>query len=141
MALNPCRLLAFVVLSTCLNSPVLANDNVLVVQQQGDISYVSGGIGTDERDELEAVKHNYNLRVMNADKTGHFSGDTHITISDSKHNVLLDAPGGPLFYANLPKGHYIVEGFSQDLNKKQAIAITGKSPVAVRFVWPQDTTE
>ena len=119
-------------------APTWADDETLEVYEQNGISYVSGGIGKDESDALQSMQHNYNLRIMNADKAGHFSGDTRIVISDMKQVVLLDDNSGPLFYANLPKGRYVVEGFSQEQSKRQTVVITGEKAAHVRFVWPQD---
>ncbi len=106
---------------------------MLQVQQQNDVSYVSGGVGQEEIDALEAVKRNYNLRITSADKTGRYAGDVHIVITDRQNNIRLDAMGGPLFYANLPDGRYIVEGTSEGLSHKQAVTISGGKPVSVRF--------
>jgi hypothetical protein len=105
--------------------------------QQGDVSYISGGIGSDETDAIEAVKESYNLRVTSADKTGHFRGDTEIVIRDMKQNVLLDVTTqGPLFYAQLPNGRYIVEGISEDQSRKQTIRIANAKATRVHFSWP-----
>lgn len=141
MALKHHTMLAIVALAAFSSAPVWADDDVLEIQQQGDISYVSGGIGQDESDALQATQRNYNLHVMNADKSGHFSGDTRIVISDSQHNPLLDATSGPLFYANLPKGKYIVEGFAGNQSKKQVVTIAKGNPVRVHFTWLQDATD
>lgn len=134
-------LLAVLAFAAFSSAPARADDEALEVQQQGDISYISGGIGRDESDALQATQANYNLRIMNADRYGHFSGDTRIVISDSQHNVLLDATSGPLFYANLPKGRYIVEGFSQEQSAKRVITIANGKAAHVRFVWPEDTND
>lgn len=105
--------------------------------QQGDITYISGGIGSDETDAIEAVKESYNLRVTSADKTGHFRGDTEVVIRDMKQNVLLDVmTQGPLFYALLPNGRYIVEGISEDQSRKQTIRIASGKATRVHFSWP-----
>lgn len=141
MALNHHIVLAVVSLAACSASPVWADDNPLEVQQQGEISYVTGGIGKDESDALRATQTHYNLRIMNADKSGHFSGDTRVVISDLQHNALLDATSGPLFYANLPKGKYIVEGFANEQTKKQVVTIASGKPARVRFVWPEDISD
>jgi hypothetical protein len=140
VALNHHTLLACIALTMLSASPLWADD-VLEVHQQGDMSYVTGGIGEDESDALQATQHNYNLHVMNADKDGHFSDDIRIVISDPKHTVLLDTVGGPLFYANVPSGRYLVEGFSDTQSKKQTVTIAGNKTVRVRFVWPQDATD
>ncbi len=141
MALNHkmlCTVMAVAVLSS---SPVWASDSVLEVYQQGNISYITGGIGQDESDALKAAEKDYNLRILNTDRTGHYSGDTRVVISDTKKNTLLDATSGPIFYANLPKGRYIVEGFDEGLSKKQTVVITGAKSSRVHFVWPQDVEE
>lgn len=141
MALSHHTLLAFLALTVLSVSLVWADDNPLEVQQQGGISYVTGGIGKDESDALRATQSNYNLRIVNADKSGHFSGDTRVVISDLRHNTLLDAASGPLFYANLPRGKYIVEGYSQEQIKKQVITITNGKSSHIRFVWPEDMSD
>lgn len=141
MALKHHTMLAIIALAALLSASAWADDGVLEIQQQGDISYVTGGIGKDESDALRATQTNYNLRIMNADKSWHFSGDTRIVISDLQHNALLDAISGPLFYANLPKGKYIVEGYSGEQTKKQNVTISAGKPAHVRFVWPEDMSD
>lgn len=105
------------------------------IQQQGEIYYLTGGIGAEETVAMESERNDYNLQVMNADKQGHFSGYPHIVIRDMQHNKLLSADSGPLFYVNLPKGHYIVEGSSMEQTKSQKIIISDNKPARVRFVW------
>ncbi len=141
MALTPFATLVVMSVFALSMSSARAENNALAVEQQGDIPYVTGGIGEDETVQLEATQADYNLRVMNADKTGHFSGDTRIVISDLQHNVLLDATSGPIFYANLPKGRYIVEGFAGEQSKTQTIRIVSGKTTRIRFMWAQDVNE
>lgn len=141
MALKFHSILAIIALAALSASPAWAQDSPLEVQQQGNFSYVTGGIGDDEKSQLETTQHNYNLCVMNADKAGHFSGDTRIVISDLQRNPLLDATTGPLFYANLPKGKYIVEGYSAGQTKKQTVNISNTKPTHIRFIWPEDMSD
>ena len=117
--------------------PALAQSQMPEAHQQGDIVYISGGIGADEAAAIESVKGDYNLNVTSADKTGHFRGDTEIVIRDMKRNVLLDVTAqGPLFYAQLPNGRYIVEGISDDQTRKQTVRITSGKTARVHFSWP-----
>ncbi len=141
MALNPFATLAVVSIFALSLHSAQAQDNVLSEQQQNNIVYVTGGIGKDESDALRATQANYNLRVMNADKVGHFSSDTRIIIRDLQNNILLDATSGPLFYANLPKGRYIIQGFVGLQSKMQPITIAAGKTANVRFVWRQDATD
>ncbi|MDX2073766.1 MAG: hypothetical protein SFX19_05300 [Alphaproteobacteria bacterium] len=119
----------------------LATDEIPDTQQQSGINFITGGVGDEETDAMEAVKGDYNLRVTSADKTGHFSGAPHITITDMQHNELLSADAGPLFYADLPTGHYIIKGSNKEQGKSQKIVITGKKIAAVRFTWKAHPTD
>lgn len=120
----------------------VAESNIPEAHQQGDIVYISGGIGTDETDAIESMKGDYNLNVTSADRTGHFRGDTEIVISDMKRNVLLDVTAqGPLFYAQLPKGRYVIEGISEDQSRKQTVSITGTKTARVHFSWPTSVAD
>lgn len=118
-----------------------AEDDVLEIQHQGTLSYVSGGIGSEESVALEIVQRNYNLRIMSSDKTGHYSSDIHIVVSDFDHNAILDTTGGPLFYTNLPNGSYVVEGFNKGQSKKQVVTIVGGRPAHVHFIWRENSAD
>lgn len=104
-------------------------------QQEGSITYITGGIGDEERDALNAVKNNYNLSIMSASVSGSFTGDTHIAIRDRQGMELLNTDAGPLFYAKLPAGRYTVEGSSEGQNRSQAITIASGQPAHIHFSW------
>lgn len=129
-------ILAIAVIAVLQSSPVWAEDNFLPdIQQQGEIYYITGGIGDEETDAMQSERSDYNLQIMSADKKGHFNGYPHIIITDMKHNELLSSDAGPLFYAQLPKGKYIVQGFVGTQSQQQNITITGKKTSYIRFVW------
>ncbi len=85
-------------------------------QREGAIAYITGGVGSEEREYLESQRAKYNLRVLSASKVGDFQGDTNIVLYDNKGAVLLSAEIGPIFYANLPKGAYTL--IARDGDKK-----------------------
>ncbi len=125
-----------IALSTMLYSPLVQAGNYLPdVHILGDISYITGGIGVEETKAMESERSDYNLQIMNSDSTGHFDGTRNILISDENGNELLDVNGGPLFYASLPKGRYLVQGSSKDQVKKQKINVSGNKPAIIHFVW------
>lgn len=88
-----------------------ADGAVLTPQTRQGISYVTGGIGLDEREALLQARPDYNLRLSFAQKqSGEFVADVTVTILDSKGNSVFTASGtGPLFYANLAPGRYQVQ--------------------------------
>jgi hypothetical protein len=105
--------------------------------QQGDVTYISGGIGSDETDALAMVKKDYNLYLTSTDSTGHFLGGARITISNAKREMLVDVVAqGPLFYAHLPNGRYAIESFNGTQSKKQSVTITNGKAARVHFTWP-----
>lgn len=141
MALNHVTSLTFMAMVMMSSSAALASGDVLEVQQQGNVSFVSGGIGKDENDALRSAQHLYNFQMINADKSGHFSGDVQVKIRDAKKNVVLDTVGGPLLYANLPNGKYVVEALSNGQTITQNITIVSGKAVRKSFVWLSDANE
>ena len=109
--------------------------NTPEVMTEGDVTYVTGGIGDEERNVLEATRSNYNLHVLNSTTSGAYTGNTSVTIFDKAHNQLVTSEMGPIFYAKLPKGRYIVESTRRGETKKQNITIASGKPVNVTFTW------
>ena len=140
---TPSSVLSLAILAAFCSAPALAVEALPDIQQRGEIHFITGGIGEEETQAMEAVKGDYNLRITSADQTGHFSGNPHIVIRDMQQNELLSADGGPLFYADLPAGRYLVEGSNLGQSKTQRVTIAGGKIVRVRFTWqgaPADTT-
>lgn len=105
--------------------------------QQGDIVYISGGIGSGETEALALVKKDYNLHITSTDSAGSFLGGSRITISNAKREMLIDVVArGPLFYARLPNGRYTIESFNATSSKKQSVHITSDKASRVHFSWP-----
>ena len=98
-------------------------------QQQGDITYVTGGIGERETESLRSERGKYALRIVNAGAKGAFTGNTHITLLDKEGFELLDVDGGPLLYANLPAGKYTVIAKSEKRTQVKSITIASGKPV------------
>lgn len=119
-----------------LHSSVALADDILEVQHTGKVTFVTGGIGDEERDAMRAVQSNYNLRILSAaGASGEYPGDTHIVISDTKGNELVNTDADPLFYAQMPSGHYIVNESSAGQSKKQSVTINAGKPVSITFRW------
>jgi hypothetical protein len=103
--------------------------------QSGEIRYVTGGIGDDERNAMKAMEKDYDLRVMSASRSGAFVGDTKINIMSSNGGPVLTTVAGPLFYADLPNGKYVVEAGNEGQTKRQNVVIAHGKPVYVHLSW------
>lgn len=90
--------------------PVNTPPAALAPHSENGVSYVSGGVGADERDALKAMAKDYNLRLLFADKkTGSYQAGVKVAIADTKGRKVVDAVSdGPWFYAKLPPGRYRV---------------------------------
>jgi len=126
-------------------SPVLAQENeenleqyLPDILQQGQITYTSGGIGLEERGALEATVKNYNLIISNAGKNGEFTADTTVVVSSRGNQELLTVnDAGPLLYAKLPAGEYVVKATNREKNAVRTVSITGQKPTRLYFTWPE----
>jgi len=113
--------------------PVLADD--LQPLQSGSVTYISGGVGSDERDALRAAKQDYNLHIMNSAANGEFTTDDTLSISSHGQTLVSTSNVGPLFFAKLPPGTYTVTATIADHQKQQKITVGAGKPANVHFVW------
>ncbi len=104
-------------------------------QQQNNIAFVTGGIGDEEREALNEAKARYNLHVLSSSRDGAFTGDTKLSIQDHKGNTLVTADAGPLFYAALPAGKYVLMAENNGMEQKKPISIGKGGSSNVHLVW------
>jgi hypothetical protein len=104
---------------------------------QGQASYITGGIGEDEQQAIEASARDYNLLISNAEKDGEFTAGTDFTITNRHGQEVLRAHDtGPLFYAQLPPGDYVIHATYNGAQRVRDVSITGKSPSDIHLIWP-----
>lgn len=104
-------------------------------KKMGEVEFITGGIGDEERNAIEAVKNNYNLHVMSAGQDGAFTGTTRVTILNQNNKKVLETDMGPLFYAQLPPGTYTVEGTYNNKTRSQKVDIARGADQPVHFSW------
>ena len=82
--------LALILSCVLLSLPSLAEESAIQPQTQGDVTFVTGGVGIDERNELDATRANYNLSLLfSVQGTGNYLSDVKIRISDLKGKIFL----------------------------------------------------
>lgn len=81
--------------------------------------YISGGFGTDERQAMEELAKEYNLKVVFAALAGQYVADTQVVIEGARGKEILSASGlGPWFYIKLPTGQYGVRATFRGVTKE-----------------------
>jgi hypothetical protein len=103
---------------------------------EGNITYISGDIGSDEEQAIKSEAKDYDLRVSSATKAGDFIADTSFVIkSENGHEMIRADNTGPLFYAKLPAGEYIIEASVGEQKKIRDIKISDRHPVDMHLIW------
>ena len=100
------------------------------VHHQDGISYVSGGIGLDEREAMKANRHGYNLFLTFAEKSGAFVADVQVVVKALKGKKGFDTVSeGPFLYAALPPGKYRVSVEFEGMRQSRVVNLGKASEV------------
>lgn len=79
-------------------------------QTQGEIEFISGGVGERERTALINISNAYNMFLVMSRESGAYVADVHVTVRDGNGQTVLDtSTRGPFLLADLPDGRYEVE--------------------------------
>jgi hypothetical protein len=87
----------------------LPNAHAQTADRDG-IAYLTGGIGSDEMERLQAREREFNLKLVFTLSEGNYVSDVSIVVKDKAGNpvLVLHAPG-PLVLAKLPRGPYVID--------------------------------
>jgi hypothetical protein len=119
--------------------PLTATGTENVVQQNGPVSYVSGGVADDGLDQLKAMSKDFNLKMVFALKSGAFLSDVDVAIIDARGNpVLATTTEGPWLLAKLPAGNYQVIASEAGNSIRQKIAVGSGKLSTLDFRWSSE---
>jgi len=108
----------------------------LQVQTIGGVTYVSGGVGMEERQQLKAMAADDNLALSFALVNGHYLGGAEVTIKDHSGKQLLEASAdNPLFFARVPAGQYIIQATVMGKTVTREVTIPARGQARISFVW------
>jgi hypothetical protein len=84
------------------------------VHERGEVRFVSGGIGEQERRALDALAtsmdEGFDAKIHLSAASGHYLADAQVRIIDEQGRTLVDTQTeGPLMLVDLPEGRYTVE--------------------------------
>ena len=103
----------------------------------GSVPHFSGGVGHDERTRMEAVKSQFNLRLLFAiSGAGSYLSGVKVLIQDTQGNTLLDTvSNGPWFFAQLPPGTYNITLDNQGQVQKRQVSIPPQRATEEKVYW------
>ena len=95
-------------------------------------AYYSGGVGITERQQMNGMTRNCNLKLVFDTHTGAYLSAVSVKISDAKGNVLVDAVSkGPWFSAKLPAADYRVSATFGNHTYVRSIQLTRKHQTVI----------
>ena len=114
--------------------------NLPPVEYQGNVAFLSGGIGLDESTAIKGVMQNYPLVLEFAGKGNRgneYLSDVPVQVSDMQGHVLLTTTArGPFLLASLPNGHYSVSVRYDGKTQRRDVTLTSSAHVHALFLWP-----
>ena len=101
-----------------------------------NVSYVSGGVGAESREELLAKESEYNLKIVAAATSGDYLADVQIVIAGARNGPVLDATmEGPILLAKLAPGTYTVKATSDAQTQTKTVTIPAQGQRQLDFRW------
>lgn len=118
----------------------VAEQALIKPQTQGEVTFISGGVGIDEQNALQAMQADYNLNLLfSVKETGEYLSDVKVRIADSSGNTVLETVSdGPMLFAKLKPGRYKI---TVDLNGQvidKTATVGGKQRTSLSFALPQE---
>lgn len=146
-----CAVLALLATSVCAyattDAPVDETVTINVAKlppkhQQGNVTYVSGGIGKEETKVMRGAETRYPLTLefaQYAKPHDEYLADIKVKVTDRTGKLVLDTTStGPILLTKLPNGQYKVSA-ENDKGKiiTKHVAVNGAEPERVVLVWPK----
>lgn len=110
------------------------------VQTQGQVQFLSGGIGKDETDAIKRAAGSWPLVLEFAQlSAGHaaYLSDAKVTIKDAAGTTVLETVAdGPYMLVKLPPGKYAVEAVYQSKTLRREASLQKGESRTISLLWP-----
>lgn len=122
-----------IVCGACL--PAMAQE--IAQQSSNGTPFVTGGVGSEERQALKELSPQYNVRLTFADRvTGEYRSGVALEVRDARGNVRMQTEdAGPLLYAQLPPGRYRVIASVDGQHQQRSLTVGAGGSKAAAFYW------
>jgi len=107
-----------------------------VTARTADVPHISGGIGSEERDQLRLKERDYNIKVITAMESGEYLSDVQVVIESAKKEPMLETTMvGPILLATLPPGSYTIKATAGGRTLTQTVTVQAAVLRQVDFRW------
>lgn len=121
--------------------PCTPEESQIELQVENEVTFVSGGIGLCESQEMQRIAKEFQLELVFVQKTAtaeSYLANIPVEVIDSKGSYAIDTvTKGPYLLAKLPNGRYNVVATFNGETKSQTVSISAKHQRVV-FVWRVD---
>ena len=129
------RRIAAICLALICSSP-LASETVLAWQDYKGVVYITGGIGEEELEEINAARSGFNVRVLLAEKSGGYVTGVRVVVSEVGGAKVLEVESaGPYLLTRLPEGNYRIAATYADQARQQDFSVQPGRAHEVVFRW------
>lgn len=126
-------------LTLALNAIGAPASDVPTAQKQGEVTYLSGGIGQTEANAIKHVAKNYPLELeflAKAKPKDEYLADVKVEIKDAHDKTVLNATSdGPFLLAKMPVGKYTISADHDGKIEHRQIVLAAKEHRRVVFEW------
>lgn len=113
------------------------------VQEQNGITFVSGGIGEDARNDLIAREKSYNFKLITTlEGSGSFVTGARVFLATAKGDKLVEhVTEGPIMLASLPAGGYVVIASFRGITHTRKFQVRADRLHTEHMRWPIDPSQ
>jgi len=105
-------------------------------QRQGDVTYVSGGVGLDESTALRRAQRQWPLTLRFTGPESAFVANVAVRIVDAKGATVLDTTSkGPYMLVRLRPGRYTVHASYSGVDRSRTVTVAGNGSARASFAW------
>jgi hypothetical protein len=130
------RLVSFLLVAALSTFAVGSYGQSAPVKTKDGISFLTGGIGATEREQIAAQEKAFNLKLVFTLVEGNYLSDVAVVVKDAKGRALLDEQArGPIFLAKLAPGAYTIQATHNGVTRTQKVSVSERLRTAY-LRWP-----
>ena len=126
-------------LTLALNAAGAPATHMPATHKQGEVTYITGGVGQTEAEAIKHIARYYPLELeflLKAEPKDEYLADVKVRIKDARDKMVLNVTAdGPFLLAKMPAGKYTVSAERNGKVEHRQIEIAAKEHRRVVFEW------